>query len=139
MIPTPIPSTPPQKRSEIQLDQELLQSSIVHKNVGQEFVVTTVDKVKLCLREHKEVLVSQLEWVAPLGTVLALLATLVAADFKDVFGLKKEDWRAIFVVGEITSFIWLIRCLYRAYKFRNRTSEDNFIEALKKRSEDTTK
>lgn len=133
-------TTPHQdKASEIKLDQELINNSKVHKNVGQEFVVTTVDKVKLCLREHKEVLNSRLEWAAPLGVFLALLITLVAADFKDAFGLKKEDWRAVFIVGTIASAIWLIRCIYRVYKFWNKANEDNFIQALKNNSEGANK
>jgi hypothetical protein len=124
-------ANPQEKTSEIQLDQELLKNSTIHKNVGQEFVITTVDKVKLCLREHKEILTSRMEWLAPLGVFLALLTTLVAADFKDAFSLSKQDWRAIFIVGTIVSFLWLLRCIYRAVKFWNKADEENFIKALK--------
>ena len=125
---------PEPKQTEIHLNDELLNNSIVHKNVGQEFVVITIDKVKLCLREHKEVLESRIEWVAPLGVFLALLASLVAADFKDFFGLKKGDWRSLFVVGTIASLIWLFRSFYRVCKFWNKADENSFIQSLKSNS-----
>ena len=127
---------PKDQVSEIKLDEELINNSTVHKNVGQEFVITTVDKVKLCLREHKEVLSSRMEWIAPLGLFLALFTTLVAADFRDAFELKKEDWRAVFIVGTIASVLWLIRCIYRVIIFHGCADEDHFIQTLKKESEE---
>ena len=126
------------KTSKILISKDLLDHSTIHQNVGQEFVVTTVDKLKLCLRNHKEALASRFDWVTPLSVFLTLLTTFVAADFKDAFSLKKEDWRAIFLVGMIVSILWFARCIYRVIKFWKKADEENFIRSLKKNSEETT-
>ena len=47
----------------INISQQFTESVTVHMNVGQEVVVTTVDKMQLCLIHHREALLARHEWL----------------------------------------------------------------------------
>lgn len=115
----------------IHLDKELLDSAIVCKNISQEILVITVDKAKLCLIEHQSILKAQRDWIAPAGILLALITSLVAADFKDFLMLKAEVWQAIFIILSIACGIWLVMALLCAYRNRGKGQVDELIEKLK--------
>ncbi len=82
----------------IELDKEFSDQLTVHKNIGQEIVVTTVDKVRICLMETRDCLTTKREWATPLALCLALLSTLVAADFRDYL-LPKAVWQAMYILA----------------------------------------
>jgi hypothetical protein len=119
--------------AELKLDKELLRGSVVHTNVGQEVMVTTGDKLRLCLRDHADALRSKTEWQTPAGMFIAFVATLVASDFKKFLELSADFWRAIFTGGAVLSGFWLLRSLCRLLKYRNRDIE-SIIRQLKEHS-----
>lgn len=114
-----------------QFDAELFESSVVHKNVAQEIVVTTEDKIRLCLIEYKDVLNAKTDWIAPAGILAALITTLVAADFRQFLGLSSEVWRALFMIGSMISAFSLLRALYTAIKYRGYDRIESIIKKLK--------
>ena len=124
------PANPPKTQTMLHLDQELLQSLVIHKNVDQELIVTTIDKVKLHLISHQEALKAKRDWVAPLGIFSSLLITLITADFKNLV-FSPEIWNALFIFGLIASFLWLIYAIYQVIKFRNQGEINEFINALR--------
>lgn len=122
--------TPP-KKIILELDQELLQRSIVYKNIGQEFIVTTADKIKLSLLQHRDVLKAKTDWIAPTGILITLTATLVATNFTKFLGLSPDVWKALFIACAILDFVWLLYSIYRLIKFLSKGSVESFVQNLK--------
>lgn len=94
------------------LEQELQLRSLVdvgdiHFNVSQSFVITTEDKLRLCLNGHLGRLERKREWLTPFGLLLAIVTTLATTDFR-AFGLSAETWYAIFLMTGVVSFFWLV-------------------------------
>src|SRR6266550_8301890 len=114
----------------IDLTGELSRRSTIHMNVGQEMVITTVDKLRLCLIENRDSLADKREWVTPLGLFVTLSATLAATDFHD-FLLKAAVWNAIYIIGAAGCLLWLVRAIAKAWNNRNLGSIDTIIARIK--------
>ena len=114
----------------IEFAQEFSSQLTVHKNLGQEVVVTTVDKVRLCLMQNEAHLRGQRDWITPLSLLLASCTTLLAAEFKNV-GLAKEVWQSLYILGSIACLIWLIKAATAAWRYRNKASIDAIVHELK--------
>ena len=119
----------------IDFGNELSKNLTIHKNVKQEIIVTTADKIKLVLISTKEILTAQRDWWTPFGLLISFITTLCTADFKDAFKLSKEFWHAIFVLLTIASIIWLAMCFYKLYKNWGEDNLDKIIEKIKLRTE----
>ena len=100
----------------IDFSAELSKNLTIHKNVKQEIIITTADKMTLVLTNAKEILTSQRDWWTPAGLLVSFIATLCTADFKTALYLPKEFWHAIFVILTIANIIWLIITLIKLYK-----------------------
>ncbi len=114
----------------IELDKEFSDQLTVHKNIGQEIVVTTVDKVRICLMETRDCLTTKREWATPLALCLALLSTLVAADFRDYL-LPKAVWQAMYILGTIIAGTWLVKAGSAAWLNRKKGSIEEIVRRLK--------
>lgn len=111
------PAQPPDQ-SKIVLDAvapQMLQLTNVNVNVAQELIVTTEDKVRLCLNEYLAALEQPREWIAPAGIFVTLIVTLTTASFEQVLLLSKDTWRALFVIAAVGSLAWLVRSLFRLF------------------------
>jgi hypothetical protein len=115
------------------LTDRMLSELTFHANLAQELIVTTKDKIELCLLHHQEELQIQREWTTPFGILVAVLMTLLTADFKDGLGLKKEVWQAIFLMAAATSGVWFVYAVARAVRvwWRGTGSIDSIISELK--------
>lgn len=100
----------------VDFGDELSKNLTIHKNVKQEIIITTEDKIKLVLINTREILTSQRDWWTPAGLLVSFLATLSTADFKDALSAPKEFWHAIFVLLTMASGIWLSISLRKLYK-----------------------
>jgi hypothetical protein len=114
----------------IEFEREFSERLTVHKNLGQEVVVTTVDKVKLCLIENRECLGAQKEWVMPMSLGIAFGTTLIAAQFRDVV-FKADVWQALYIFGTIGCLIWFARTALAAWRSRSRGGIDEVVSRLK--------
>ena len=75
-----MPRPSPRKGAVIELEQDDLNSEvIIHKNLTQDVLVTTEDKMKLTLIEYREILASRNEWLGA-GTLTLSFPVFVAAD-----------------------------------------------------------
>jgi predicted acyltransferase len=119
----------------VDFGDELSKNLTIHKNVKQEIIITTADKIKLVLISTREILTAQRDWWTPFGLLISFITTLCTADFKDAFGLTKEFWHAIFVLLTLGSGIWLLKAFYKLYKNWGQDNLDNIIVKIKLRSE----
>lgn len=117
----------------IEFEKEFSAKLTVHKNIGQEVIVTTVDKVKICLMENRECLTAQKEWITPLSLFIALVTTLAAAEFRK-FLFEAAVWQAIYVLGAVITLVWTVLKLRDAWKMRSKASIDTIVTSLKAQS-----
>jgi anaerobic C4-dicarboxylate transporter len=107
------PSGNDKENLSIQLSGEISKGLTIHKNIKQEIIVTTIDKVKILLMERQDTLLAKNEWIAPAGMLITLIATLLTTDFKEKFGYSKDFWNALFIMVIIFCIIWLIKALIK--------------------------
>ena len=60
----------------IDLNDEFSKNMTVHKNVEQEIIITTSDKIELVLIKTKEILTSKRDWWTPFGLAISFITTL---------------------------------------------------------------
>ncbi len=102
----------------------------VHTNLSQEVLVTTEDKIRICLIKYLNNLGKKNVWIAPMGIFLTIILTLLTTNFKE-FYFSADTWTAVFIISCILSFIWLISSL--RYIFIS-VEVDKVIDELKKGS-----
>jgi hypothetical protein len=133
-------TTPNPKRGAIiELDQEDFQSEVViHKNLTQDVLLTTEDKMKLTLIEYREVLASRNEWLGAGTLTLSFLSSLVLTNFKDIGPISAATWQASYLLFFLLALARFINVLYRMYANRNKASIDYVIKRIKQtRSSDS--
>lgn len=117
------------------LNQELNQKMIrrVYTNVGQDLILVTTDKVRLCLGATLKRLEDRKAWIAPAGILVALLAVpITTATYQDVLFIPKESWKTIFIMLALATSFWLAYCLFR--RFAKPVTIDGIVDELRKDS-----
>lgn len=125
---------PPAEPQVFDFASALTDELVTHTNVKQELVVTTIDKLKLCLLEHKANLRSRREWVAPAGLLATLVTTQIATDFKAALGVEPATWEAIFLISSVLAAILLIFLLYRSYRAYSTGGIDSLVDIIADKS-----
>jgi len=129
-VTTPKPT--PKKGAIIELDQEDFQGEvIIHKNLSQDVVLTTEDKLRLALIQHREVLASRSEWLGAATLTLSFLSSLLLTNFKDIGPLTADTWRAVYLIFFLLAFVRLINVVYKMYANRKKASVDYVIKMIK--------
>ncbi|MGW8428848.1 hypothetical protein ACWGJQ_25950 [Peribacillus simplex] len=126
---------PTNNNSGLNLNQAVIDTSVIHTNVGQEIVVTTEDKLELCLRDHQHILKAKNDWITPLGLFIAVLTSLVAADFKEFLSISADLWNAIFIICSVIFGFWLLKALIKAFQYRTSGDTKEIIQKLKNNSQ----
>jgi hypothetical protein len=109
---------------------DYVEQTRVHLNFDQNVVITTEDRLELCLRNHLECIGSKREWITPLSLFAAFLTTLLTSTFKDSLGLSAATWQALFVLLLIVSAIWSIAATIKA--FSAKSSLRGLLDEIKK-------
>jgi Flp pilus assembly protein TadB len=91
----------------------LMENANVNWNIAQEVIITTEDKVRICLLENLKRIERKSGWMAPLGILIAIFTTLTTTTFNNVL-LDSSTWRAIFLLVGGASLIWLIISVVQA-------------------------
>lgn len=99
----------------------------IHRNVASDIILTTEDKVKLCLITYVSHIEKRKEWITPFGLFIAIITTLITTTFNSVI-FEASTWKAIYLICGGLSFIWLVISLYQAY---NSKKIENIIQELK--------
>lgn len=122
----------------VDFGDELSKNLTIHKNVNQEIIITTADKIKLVLINTRDILASQRDWWTPFGLLISFVTTLCTADFKDAFGGSKEFWHAIFVLLTLFSLVWLIKSFINLIKNWGLNDLNKIIEQIKLKGQSGT-
>lgn len=130
-------STPP-KQGSIDITGIVNDTSKVHTNIAQNFVLITEDKLELCLLKHQGTLKAKSDWKTPVALIATLIPVLITADFKKTLGLSAETWTAIFVLSCLFTGIWSLKTIHQAYKLKNAGDIEKIISDIKKNSEEST-
>jgi hypothetical protein len=117
------------------LAPDLISQSTLHLNLGQEVMVTTEDKIRLCMSEHAMRLGAQQGWVAPVSMLITVVVVLLTSDFHDAL-LDKAVWKALFVLVAIGCGLWSFRAVRTAMGVA--TSVDRIVDELKRSSPNRT-
>jgi hypothetical protein len=103
----------------------------VHRNVDQEFLFTTIDKVRICLMTVLSDMQNARAWTTPLGILVTLAVVFPTTSFREWLSVKAEIWQAFFYFGTVGVTVWFIRGLFKA---RKAPTVNLVIEMLKKDS-----
>jgi hypothetical protein len=106
----------------------------VHKNLTQDVILTTQDKLRLALIEHRDVLAGKREWISAGSLALSLLSTLLLTTFEDKLGLSSSTWQAMYALFFVFALIWLTKSLLSLYKNRKKREIDYLINEIKETS-----
>lgn len=116
--------------------KEIMQSSNLHLNLGQDYILTTEDKVRLCMTNHANGLATRSAWVGPVSLFVAILLVLITADFKDALYVPKATWHAIFLLAVAGTGVWSVVSVVSA--FHSHTSIDHIVNQIKATSQSRT-
>jgi len=118
--------TTDQKEKAVLLSQ-LVEVDQLYLNVSQQLIVTTEDKVELCLNKHYKNAEKKREWLTPFSLFVAIALVFATSDFK-LFILSAATWEAIFIILAASSLCWFLFSIKSA--FRN-IEIDLIIDELK--------
>lgn len=99
-------------------------------NVDQTQILILEDRLENILLRNENIMKSKVSWTTPLGLFLTGLVTLLTSDFKK-FLFEKEYWFAIFLLGTVLSFVWLVITIFKAIQNRKKGSIDEIIKEIK--------
>jgi hypothetical protein len=132
-----IEKTPPQE-SRISIgstrDLETI-SELYLTNLPQDVISTTEDKVRLVLSDYLKKMEKKKGFLTPMSLLISFTLTLMMSGFKD-WGLSADTWRAIFIIGDIIFFGWLVYALIQSFQSMKM---DEVIAELKKHSDSMIK
>ena len=112
-----------------ELYQRFRQTNTIHWNLEQVVIVTTEDKLRLCLQNAIDRLDAKWKWWTPLATLLTLVLALTTTEFKDQFTIPAATWQAIFLILTGASLIWAVVAIWRA--IRVKISIESIVSEIK--------
>jgi hypothetical protein len=127
---------PPKSRISIGSTEDLETISELYlTNLPQDVITTTEDKVRLTLSDYLKKMEKKRGWLTPMGLTISFTLTLMMSAFRD-WGLSADTWKALFIIGDIAFFIWLVCTVIESFRS---VKIDDVIAALKKHSDSMIK
>ena len=103
-----------EEKFEEAIQQKFYQTSKIHWNLESVFIITTEDKLRLCLHKNIDRLDVKRKWWTPLALFVSLLLALTTAEFKEQFTIPAATWLAIFLIAAAVSLIWTVMAIWKA-------------------------
>ena len=116
--------------------QKLHQANKIHWNLEQVVIVTTEDKLRLCLQNAIGNLGTKREWWTPVALLVTLLLTLTTAEFKDLFAIPAAILHAFFLFLTLASLSWTIVAIWKAVRIK--VSVDLIVAEIKQQPPEIT-
>jgi hypothetical protein len=128
--------TPPESRISVGSTKDLETISELYlTSLPQDVIATTEDKLRLALADYLKKLERKRSWITPMGLLISFTLTLMMSGFKD-WGFPADTWRAIFVIGDVIFFGWLVFSVIDSFRS---VKLDDVISELKKHSDSMIK
>ena len=118
------------------LQQKFLQTNKIHSNLEQVVIVTTEDKVRLCLHKAIGNLGTKREWWTPVALLVTLVLTLTTAEFNDRFDILAATWQAFFLLLMVASSIWAVVAIWKATRVE--VSVESILSEIKQQPPEIT-
>ena len=103
-----------EEKFEEAIQQRFYQTSKIHWNLESVFIITTEDKLRLCLHKNIDRLDVKRKWWTPLVLFVSLLLALTTAEFKEQFTISAATWQAFFLFLALFSLIWTVMAIWKA-------------------------
>ena len=103
-----------EEKFEEAIQQKFYQTSKIHWNLESVFIITTEDKLRLCLHKNIDRLDVKRKWWTPLALFVSLLLALTTAEFKEQFTIPAATWQAFFLLLAVVSLIWTVMAIWKA-------------------------
>jgi len=103
--------------------------SQVFANISSDQIVITEDKVRLHIKDFIEVYVGRDTIIALISLLATLLGTCLASTFGDVWFIKGEQIKTVFILAAVVSLVYLGIIINK--KYRKTMTIDQFIEKMK--------
>ncbi|EGQ8033799.1 hypothetical protein G5Y08_000010 [Vibrio parahaemolyticus] len=107
----------------------------VHRNVDQEVIQITEDKLENILIKYAKNLGLKDSWLGPLSILITVIITLSTATFNAALGIEAAVWKALFVFVGIVSVFWLCKSLVSIFRKRKESSIRFLISKIKNAEE----
>src|ERR1039457_674139 len=118
---------------------------VVEHDVDIRVLVQHEDRLRLRIEGYVKQVTTRIEnryaWVAPTSLTVTLVTTLLTSSFQSTFGIPKQFWPSIYLVGLGACFSWLGKVLYRLARnhvTKKATDIDEFFKMLTEHSESRT-
>lgn len=104
----------------------------LHTNVSQVVIPITEDKLRLILRDYEAGVAARRSWMAPLGIVVTVLATLTTGEPNGAL-LPKDWWLPVYATAGLSALVWLSVALRRCFsgEARRLPDVDAVIQSIK--------
>lgn len=111
--------------------KDLSTNSTLTKNIKQECIVTTYDKVKLVLMEYEEDRRFSSNWYAYLGMTISFLIPALTVEFKDVWIVEASFIHATFWLSSIVFLLVTVFAVIKRFKKRKKIKMDYCLQRIK--------
>lgn len=106
-----------------------IQSKITNTS-DENYIVIVEPALKLCLKENFEFMKDSKDWLTPFWIFITIIITFLTADFNKTFlGLNWDNWKWVFVIFLILSWVFFLLGLYKLFK--NKTTLDDLMDKIK--------
>ena len=127
---------PPEARISVGSTKDLETISELYlTSLPQDVITTTEDKLRLTLSDYLRKTEKKKGWITPMGLLISFSLILMMSSFKD-WGLSADTWKAIFIIGDIIFFGWLVYTVIESFRS---VKLDDVISELKKHSDSMIK
>lgn len=116
-----------------ELGQRFRQTNTIHWNLEQVVIVTTEDKLRLCLQNAIDRLDAKRKWWTPAALLVTLVLALTTTEFKDQFAIPAATWQAIFLILAGGSLIWAFVAIWKASRVK--VSVESIVSEIKQPTE----
>lgn len=112
-------------------DVERFEGSTLTRNLTQNIIEVTEDRLRLVLTNNKELTEASSRWHTPLGILIAIVTTLVVSDFTEPsLGVPATTWQAVYIIAGVLAFAWTLRAGYRTLRDGRLSTIDQIVDEL---------
>ena len=111
------------------LYQQVRRTNTIHWNLEQDTIITTEDKLSLCLYKNIDRLDVKRKWWTPSALLVTLVLALTTAEFKDQFTIPAATWQAFFLLLVVVTVLWTVVAIWKATRVK--VSVESIVSEIK--------